>query len=306
VQDIIFFQTNIFSSKIDYKRNTSNAPEQIKRYMQNKVTETVDYILTGFVKGQDVSYLFKTGDDSPINGNISSGQFLFPFLLFYYLGLFYLGKKNKREYYFLFGLIFIGLLPALLSSHGVTFSFRSAVSGIGYAFTIACGIYYFQSFLKFLKYRYRVFTLILLIFCFFISIVYFSYNYYFRRQSQVAELFNENERQLSEYLIRHDAKSYNIYHNSPQDIFLTYIFLQDHIKNFSQIQNQVRNNSIFIFNKLSFIQCNQSINYDKLKNSIVSEGCLNKNIYDDFMKNKSIHTIPYKDYSNRIAYFVIE
>ena len=146
--EIIFFNTDKTSQEVIFQRLTSVAPAKIQALFSNKLTVAADYVLTNFVKGQDLTYLFKDGDYSAINGNTASGQFFLIFIALYYLGIASLGKKIRREDLYIIGFIIVGMIPSLLSTNGSSFSIRGLLSGIGYAYLIALGVLFAANLLK--------------------------------------------------------------------------------------------------------------------------------------------------------------
>ncbi len=306
LREIIFFDSEKNSREVIFRRMTSIAPEEIKVIFNNKLTVALDYVLTNFIKGQDLIYLFKEGDYSAINGNIASGQFFFVLLIFYYLGIISLGRKSKIEDFYIIGFIPIGLIPALLSVHGSSFSIRGMFSGIGYAYIIVLGILFSQSILK--KIRYQKLIIAIFILSLIINLIFFFYTYFFRRPILVGEIFNENERQLANYLLSHRFDKKDIYHHSPQDIYLSLIFL-DNRADLNKVQINLKKSYPYRWENYTFHKCDHKINYTLLKNAIIEERCLTPKLYEYFnnLDNIKVATkIPYKDYSYKNAYFIIK
>jgi hypothetical protein len=127
---VVFLNTKYFDNQIIFNRNTSLAPTLLKSIFDNKIVAPANYILTSFTKGLDMTYLFKEGDYSAINGNISAGQFFFPLIFFYYLGFIAIGKKLNKSSLFILGFIPLGMLPSLLSLNGISFGIRGILSSI--------------------------------------------------------------------------------------------------------------------------------------------------------------------------------
>jgi len=288
---VIFLNKTHFDNQIIFNRNTSLAPSNIKSIFDNKIVAPINYVLTGLVKGQDITYLFKDGDYSAINGNISGGQFLFPLIIFYYLGIASLGRKFDKNSLFVIGLIPLGMLPALVSLNGTSFGIRGIVSSIGYSFLIANGILAFETYIK--KQNKLWLTLgVISIFgiIFSVSLSYFVYTYYFRRPILVGELFNENERKVAEYIIsKQDEKQIVVASNNPKDLSRSYLFF---------LNAQPENIPIFI-------DCKELKVKNTIKNTmrIVSSDCIDDGILEGV---SATTTIGYSDYSNKTAYYIFE
>ncbi|MFZ2026279.1 MAG: hypothetical protein WAV30_03280 [Microgenomates group bacterium] len=288
---IIFLNKTHFDNQIIFNRNTSLAPASIKALFDNKIVAPINYVITGLIKGQDITYLFKDGDYSAINGSISGGQFLFPLIIFYYLGIVSLGKKCDKNSLFIIGLIPLGMLPALVSLNGTSFAIRGITSSIGYSFLIAGGITTFTSFMRSQNKPLLVigvFSILGILFS--VSLSYFIYTYYFRRPVLVGEMFNENERKVSEYIIgRQDKEQIIVASNSPKDLSRSYLFF---------LNTQAVNTPVFI-------DCKELKMKKAIQNTIIlaSYDCINDG---RFYGRAADATIGFSDYSNRTAYYIFE
>lgn len=303
-REIIFFSQKAVDEVV-LRRNTSIAPEILKKIMDNKITISLDYMLTNLIKGQDFIYLFKEGDYSAINGNTASGQFFFTCIALFFLGIASLGKKSHIADLYLIGFSFIGMIPSLLSTNGVSFSIRSMLSGIGFAYIIALGGIFGYSILK--RVRYSKIIIIIVGFLLVINVSYVTYTYFFRRPITVSELFNENERTFSKYLLDHKYDSKIIYSRLPQDIYLSIAYL-DNTLSIDDLQLALKNRSMIKWNNYQINKCGYSVDYTLMKNIIIAQDCLSSEQYDyfnDINNHKVIERIKYKDYSFKTAYFVI-
>ena len=305
LSEIIFFANEKNGPSIDFKRITTLAPHQISRFFDNKLTYAIEEIFVSFTRGIDISYLFKTGDYSALNGNATTGQFFFVFIIFYFLGIVSLGKKVSLYDLYILSLIPLGMIPALLSTRGLTFSIRGVLSSLGYSYLIALGIVFFQR--QFLKSKWKNYALAIFTLILSINLTYFIYGYYLRRPITVGELFYEHERQLANFLLQNN-KPFTIYHQSPRDMILSYIFYRNENLNLNVIQKNLAQKN-YSYDNLVFKKCNHKVNYSQTTNTIVHEVCLEKKAYDILsdINNKKIKArIPYKDFSQKFAYFVIE
>ncbi|MEN9327226.1 MAG: hypothetical protein RI947_34 [Candidatus Parcubacteria bacterium] len=302
---VVFLNNEKFAPEVIFKRNTSIAPEIYRKIFHNKLTVTVNYIVSNFVKGQDISYLFKDGDYSPINGNGVGGQFLLPLIIFYYAGIAAFGKKFRVHDAYILGFMLLGYIPALASNVSATFSIRAMPTAIGFSYIMSHGIMLIWEYIKNVKPRYRYVVLSLFSGLLLISTSYFIYNYYFRRPVTISELFNEKERQLAQYLIS-SPKQYILYVNSPRDTYASYTFLNNDLA-LPEVQRSYNIGQPYMINTLLITKCPPKMNYIKAHSVIVSEGCMDKSIYD-IMQNPRFpaYRIPYHDFSQKTAYFVIE
>lgn len=303
---VAFLSPQRFTQEVNLRRAAAQVPLTIRAVFHNKISVAADYLIDNFVKGQDISYLFKTGDYSPINGNAVGGQFFFAGLLFYYVGIMALGKRLKKEDFYIIGFIFLGLLPAMASVNSATYSIRGFLSTIGYAYLLSLGVLFGTDLLKKITPRYRTIVLISISLIVLLNVVYFTYNYYLRRPATVGELFKENEHQLSMYLMHNPNKVYRVFHDHPKDVYLSYLFLNNDIKTPQLYEEDVAINT-FPNGNVTFLKCPKIKNYLALRGAILSETCVDLKTHD--MLNDpfyKIKKIPYKDLSLKTAYFILE
>lgn len=303
---VVFLSPERFTTEVNMRRAASSVPLLIRDTFHNKMSVAADYVVDNFVKGQDISYLFKTGDYSPINGNAVGGQFFFVGIVFYYLGIMALGNRLSRKDFFLVGFIFLGLLPAMASVNSSTYSIRGFLSALGYAYVLALGVDFGIALSKKMlpKTRHALYTALLIVVG--INAVYFTYNYYERRQVTVGELFNENEQTVVEYVLKNQDKELTIYHNSPKNIYLSYLFVNP-LHDFSQNQPDLYEEDLFRIDNVLFQKCPREIAYDRLVNVIVSETCMGLKTHDQLNKLISFDKkIMYTDLSLKTAYFIFD
>lgn len=293
IGQVAFLNPTYFENIIIFNRNTSAGLPFIKSIFDNKITAPINYVASSFVKGLDFTFLFKDGDYSAINGSISGGQFFLPLILFYFMGFLRIGKKLDKKTLFVVGFIPLGMLPAILSLNGLSFGIRGIFSSIGYAFIIANGLilsYELLSKQKNSKLYYG--AIIIFISLLFVNITNFVYIYYFRRPILVGELFNENERKISQYIIAHkDRSRQNVYINNPENLKKSYIFLNNSSSKFTP----------------QFFDC-KKYKSNKVKDAItiVSTECISDTLYAKLIKDTTQTKIWYSDYSSKVAYFIFE
>ncbi len=305
---IIFFDKEKLAKDVILKRNTSIAPKALQSIIHNKISSSIDYTIDNFLEGLSPLYLFKKGDSSAIYGNVSTGQFFTPFILLFLLGIIALSKVSKKEYLFVTGFIFIGLIPSIINSQGTTFSIRASLSAVGFAFLIAVGFEYGKILLNqlptFLK------TTLVFIFLSFVVInsVYFVYNYFERRPLMVGEYFNEKERKVSQYLKNTD-KPFLIYHDSPRILFLNLVFFNTFNKDeISTIQKKLKAQDDFVLENKKIILCKDITTKQilKFKDIIIKSSCLPESESSNFEKTQLIKKIPFSDTTLRSSYFIFE
>lgn len=306
LNEIVFFNSERLAPEVDFRRQTSIGPLFLKKIAYNKLTVALDYVLSNFTKGQDITYLFKDGDYSAINANTAAGQFLFPFIIFYYAGLISLGKHLRREYVYLLGFTLITMVTSFVSNLGASFSIRAMPSGIGYAFIISLGILFLNDYVLTLPKRIKIGLISLFILSMSVGLFYFSFNFFLRRPVTIGELFNENERTLHAYL-KDTNKQITIYHNSPRDLLFSLFFLGDSIS-IGKLQESLAVESPYRIGNIQINECDHNVPYTQMTHIVLAERCIEDPLYRYLNANKKkvVSKIRYTDISLKTAYFIIE
>lgn len=304
-KELIFFNTERLKKIVDFKRGSSKADLSISKFFDNKLTVIIDHLNSNILKNYDPFYLFKRGEQNAINGNVSAGQFFEIFVIFYFLGFFYLAKRGKKEDFFLFGLTLVGIVPAIIKADDEpSFSIRGSLAAVGFSYLLSLGLIYYLDSIKNKKYR-RLFNFFIITLLFF-NITYFFYNYYFRRPILISEIFNENQRKLVNFLKNFPRENIKIFHPFPKDIYLSLLFLEGKMEDLIMVQkNLIKGVPYYWHNTYELNICKNKYNYLKEKNVIVFEGCLSKEDYNRYEQNYQLLKIPYSDfYSGKTAYFL--
>jgi hypothetical protein len=304
INDVAFSNFERWSNEVIYRRNTSIAPKAVTAAFDNKLTAMVQYMRDVFFNGFDLGYLFIKGDDSSLYATTFTGQFFITFSVFYLLGLFFIAKKAKWNYYYLASIIFVGLVPSIANISYVSYSIRSILSSVGHAFLIACGIVFFlQWVVKANVWSKRIAVLVLAL-SLSAELVYFGYNYYGRRFITMSEMYFENERQIAKYLID-TRKPYRIYAHSPRDIFFSYLFFNNRI-DMKQAQAAARQGEPYRIGNLEIHKCPVNPKYT-FRNEIIMDSCVTEKQYQKLAgERKYSAVIPYSNYSFRDAFFIFD
>ncbi len=302
-EDLVFVGYNEITPKVDLRREASIGPELAKKIFNNKITATMYYMIEVFIKGQDISYLFLKGDYAAIYATTFTGQFFLIALLFYYLGFFYLGKKWEGNYFYILGFIPVALVSSVINIDYISIAIRSILSSVSYAFIVAAGVVLGLELLKKVTFYWKAIIVVSVAVFFSVELTYFIYNYYFRRPRTMSESYFEHERQVALYLINTNKK-YQLYDDSPRNIYATYIFLNND-SNISQAQKQFAKKDPYTIHNGSIIsQCPKTLQVKR--GIIIAESCLNQEQYQKINDNPKNGRIPYQDFSRRNAYFIIE
>jgi hypothetical protein len=303
--DLVFIGYNKIVPKVIYARNTAIGPEILKKVFFNKLTTTISYITDVFVKGQDLSYLFLNGDSAAIYASTFTGQFFLICLIFYYLGFIFLGKEFNKEYFYVLGFIPISLISSMVNIDYVSVAIRSILASVSFAFIIACGIIFFLDLIKKIKKSFRRVIYIFLAAFIFIELSYFVYNYFFRREITMFEMFFEHEKQISLFL-NSNKKPYIIYDDSPRNILASYLFLNKDI-NITKAQKIFKQGIPYMYDGFIFKICPSSPKEIVLKNKmIIADSCTDEKLYQKLNGDSRVKKIPFQDFSSRTAFFIID
>ena len=303
--DLVFIGYESINPLVDLRRNTAVGPTILKQITNNKITNTVYYIIEVFFEGQSLDYLFLKGDKAAIYATTFTGQFFVIALLFYYLGIINLGKLWKKEYFYILGFIPIALIPSLINIDYISIAIRSILASVSYAMIIGLGLILFWDLIKQTNKIFRITIYLLLITIASIELSYFSYNYFFRRPVTMFESFFESEKQIAQYLTGSDKKLV-IYDDSPKNIMTAYYLINSKV-NIDDLQRLLQQENNYKFDNYLLKRCPDSGKKQQMfkKGSIISDACLDKDQYDKLNDDGNVDKIKFKDYSFRTAYFVI-
>lgn len=308
-KDLVFLSYDKINPMVIYRRNTAIGPNILKAIFNNKITSTIYYMIDVFIRGQDLQYLFLKGDDAAIYATTFTGQFFLMTMLFYYGGLFFLGRKWNGRYFYVLGLIPVALIPSLVNIDYISVAIRSMPASIGYAFIIGCGLYLGWSLLGKVPKIMKKAAIVIFALGILIELSYFGYNYYLRRPITMSEQFFESEKQLAEYMVVHQ-NNYTIYHNSPRSIYVSYLFLKQTF-DMKTAQNNFAKGYPYEFDGFTLRDCNRDakgniVPVTTAKKMIISYPCTDKKLYDRLENDPSVKKIPYTDFSFKTAFFIID
>lgn len=194
----------------------------------------------------------------------------------------------------------------MASVNSATYSIRGFVSALGYAYLLALGVDLGIDLTKRMAKtpRYILYALLMMVMA--VNGLYFTYNFYERKQVTVGELFNENEKRVSQYLLDRPEKQFTVYHDFPKNVYLSYIFM-DSGNSAPQVTGKDGEVDSYTSNNVVFMKCPKLIDYATLTNTLVSESCMNLKTHDQLNSQVDLQQkILYKDLSLKTAYFIFE
>ncbi|MEK9179408.1 MAG: hypothetical protein AAB893_02980, partial [Patescibacteria group bacterium] len=257
-----------------------------------------------FFKSLDASYLFKAGDYSPINGNGVTGQLFMVSIVLFICGYLYIGSRPSPALFYLLGFTFLGTIPALINTTSVTFGIRGIFSIIGISTQLALGAVYLKGALQKISSVKRLTIVSAVILFAVINMLYFGYDYFARRPLLIGELFNEKERTLSTYINdKYLQGNITVYSQYQNDLFLSYFYLNPAADTL-EMRPDIKNSRTLSVGLVQFKPClNKPANYDAVR-GIIAQSCLTPEQYEKYYKSaRGISFLPFKDYSERIAFF---
>ena len=302
--EIILLNNKKLTLETNFLREISDAPFFMRGLIDNKVSLISKTIFDTFFKGLDFSYLFSTGDYVGIYANQITGQF-FPFMfIFLVLGICFLAKKKKREYFMIAGLSLMGLISSLINSYSLTFSIRSIFSLIGIGFICALGIVYLYEFFG-KKWRLIYVSTLACVYIFF-SLIFF-YKYLFQIYKTTNNAFNEQERYSSDFMRKNNIKT--IIAPRIHSYYLSYLTTLPSLSPSILIktQNELKKLDGYNLENHQFFMCNgQQINYKSIEavpsSTLIEESCLSSDskLLLSLNKSKKIVELLSTEYTNNL------
>ena len=275
--EIIILNKEKLTLDTNFLRSISSAPFFIRKFIDNKSTVITQSIAGTFFKGIDFSYLFFSSDYLAMYSNHITGQF-FPFLFIpFIMGICYLAKKKRADYYFVSGLSVVGLVSSLINSYSLTFSIRSSLSLVGIGFICALGLVYAYELIHGKKWKaFYIFIIGVLYISF--SFV-FVYKYFFQIYNTVNSIFNEEERYVAKYSEAHNIKTIMTPNN--HTYFLSFLATIPALSPdlFKKVQSELNRNDGYTINGHTYVQCDiEQIKWQSLgslpTSMLIDESCI--------------------------------
>lgn len=303
--DIVFASYDKITPEVIFRRNTSIAPPVVQSILDNKITQTLQYMMSVVYEGVSLQYLFFRGDRAAIYTSTFAGQFWVVGLVFYFMGFMFLGKHLERKYLYMLGFIPVALVPSVVNIDYVSVAIRSLLASVSYAYIMALGVLFAQDIWEKGVARNIFWLAIGTILA--IELTYFGYNYIFRRPVTMFESYFEHERQLAEY-IHASPKKLVVYDDSPKNLLTAYHILtpsadvRDLQKAMQGNQKRIET-SEFIFKK-----CTQAADKPQMyqRGTLIGSSCLDPDEYDNLGYLGVANRIFFEDFSLRTAYFIFE
>jgi hypothetical protein len=303
--DIVFLSYDKITPEVVFRRNTSVAPDLVKKLFDNKITETLQYMIHVGYEGVSLQYLFFKGDSAAIYTSTFAGQFLSTFIIFYFLGFMFLGKNLERKYLYILGFIPVALVSSLVNIDYVSVAIRSLLASVGYAYIMALGVLLATDLLRKMSPTYRRILVLLLVISLSIEGVYFGYNYIFRRPVTMFESYFEHERQLANYVLASHEKV-RVYDDSPKNLLTAYHILNPHA-DIRDMQKYMQKDITMIDSPdFTFIKCPRSDAKQQMytPGTLIAHACLDPHEYDALGYIPIDKQILFKDFSLLTAYFI--
>ena len=97
-----------------------------------------------------------------------------------------------------------------------------------------------------------------------------------------------------------------MYVGAPREVYLSYSFLDNDLKA-EDVQRGYAVQEPYTLGSFVIHKCPPRMNYLTAQSVIVEEGCMDKEVYDKMQDPKFPATrIPYSDFSQKTAYFILE
>lgn len=211
---------DLITNKVWHERLVNPGGILIKKALSNKVTVTVDLILSRYVNAFNPSILFVKGDPHAIYGTNSFGLFYLwesILLLIGLIKLFELFKKNGLFIRFVLLILVLAPLPIIFQNE-ITLAFRSIMLIIPLSFLIGLGLYYLQK-------KYQVKTIYFIIFYVINFLIFFGI-YHYKVKNVSSEQWHYGEKQIFDKISTdfHKFKKIFIINNEPVETMLLYGF----------------------------------------------------------------------------------
>lgn len=308
--DLVFLSYDKIEPLVIFRRNTTTSSDELARTLNNKVSNTFYYMIEVLQEGIGLDYLFFKGDRAAIYTSTFGGQFFMISVLFYFMGWLQLGRKMKKEYFYVLGFIPVALIPSVINIDYVSVAIRSLLASVSYAFVIALGLLFVYELLGKVKVSYRILAYVVIVALFGVELTYFSYNYIYRRPVTMFESYFEHERQAADYLTsaRKAGEKVIVYDDSPKNILTAYEMVNSEADIRDLQRTLSTGDKTLQIDGHSLRKCPRSGEKEVMfkKGTVIAASCLDPDQYDQLNTRMDIGRLYYKDFSLRTAYFIYE
>ncbi len=223
-----FNDTSIFNSvkagdRVDVERHLTTAPLWAASIFHNKPLYYLKTFETTYVGIFSINYLFINGESSQDKGVSRHGQFYLFELPFFFIGLYWLFRKNKKLFVLLLLWMLMGAIPGGLTNTGYL-SYRDVLLLPVPIIFSSLGIFYLFSEIKKINKKHSTMFLVLFIPICFILIASYLFTYFFDYPVYSSDWWQMPQREAMEYAKENQNKYDKIFVNGGEDWALLYAF----------------------------------------------------------------------------------
>jgi 4-amino-4-deoxy-L-arabinose transferase-like glycosyltransferase len=258
----IFLPTNPNIAKEVMSIRQASLPIPFEKILVNKFTVYVSILSTKAIAALSLGDLFSHGD--LFYGLGGTGLFYSIDLVFFLLGLLFIGRKEIRSGLYLACLLGIGLLPQIFYKETNLFTPHISFIVPVIIIVIGCGI---SAISDFISYKKLIITCLTLGYMYVVSQFFVTYFFQYPTNSQS----DFPTHLLSSYLMRVDkSTSVTVYSNHSEDIYKKYLTYQGLLnqQTISQVDVSLQKKKYDIEN-VHFVSCDTTAQTEKVKGIVV-------------------------------------
>lgn len=248
--EILFLQTERLSQKVIFERSQSIAPEFLNRVFVNKGTVAIREVKANYLSAMSPENIFSFGEESKVLSPENVGfMYLFEISLVI-AGAYLLFRKNRKSALFVIGVIFIAPVTMAFGDER-TYVARASLM---FPFLILLVGVAIDNILERARKRglsAQAFLFFVGIYC--LSLTAFLYQYLFRYPLYAREIWNESEREISQFLINNPNQEIMVSTVEPRETFMTYAFFSR--LSSQEMQGAYRASGPIFIKKAMFTNC---------------------------------------------------
>lgn len=221
--DKLIFNSTKATNVVNSERHLSNAPLWLSSIFHNKPNYYLKVFTTTYVGLFSVNYLFLNGESNLDKGVSNHGQFYLFELPFFFLGLYYLFKKDKKIFTFLFLWILFSAVPGGLTSMGY-YAYRDLLLiPIPIIFSSVGMVYFYEVFIKKIK-KIRILSIATFIAMCLIFILSYLFTYFYDYPVYSSDWWQLPQKKALEYVHENKEKYDKVYISGGRDWQIFYAF----------------------------------------------------------------------------------
>ncbi len=223
IKDTSIFDSIKATNVVNSERHLSNAPLWLSNIFHNKPIYYIRLFTTTYTGFFSINYMFLNGESNLDKGVSNHGQYYLFELPFFFLGLYYLFRKDKKTFVFLLLWIIFAAVPGGLTSTGY-YAYRDLLIIPAPVILSSVGIVYFYDvFIRKMK-KFKILSTVVIVISCLIFVSSYLFTYFFDYPVYSSDWWQMPQKKALEYITENKDKYDKVYVSGGKDWPILYAF----------------------------------------------------------------------------------